>query len=105
MSELNELKRIGAAPQKNSGRGKHRKGDGVINGEFLVDVKEYAKGFRIDRNNWGKVCTDAASEGMEPALFLVLGEENAPRTRLWVFTEEMGNEYFELKRRQNEIQN
>lgn len=99
MSEIEELKRIGAAPQKNSGRGKHQKGDGVIDDEILVDVKEYGKSFSLSRESWGKVSTDAIKQGYLPALFVVLGEEGAHRLRLFVIDEDMMQEYLELKRR------
>jgi hypothetical protein len=42
MSERAELRRIGATPHKNSGRGKIQKADGSLD-RYIVDVKEYSK--------------------------------------------------------------
>lgn len=76
-SELNELKRIGATPQKNSGRGKHDKGDGILDNIWLVDVKEYSKTFGLSQDVWAKTSTDAFRAGhKEPMLLVVLGEGN-----------------------------
>lgn len=88
MSEAEELRRLGAVPQPNSGRGKHKKGDGVLDDEYVVDVKEYERSFGLSTTSWGKVCTDAVSQSMEPMLLIVLGKEGGPRTRLVVHTEE-----------------
>lgn len=95
MSELKEIRRFGGVPQKNSGRGKHNKGDAVW-GQFLVDVKESAKSFTLNMRVWGKVSTDAAVEKKEPTLNIVLGEEGKPRVRLWIITDEAMAEYQEL---------
>lgn len=95
MAELSEIRRFGGVPQKNSGRGAHRKGDAVW-GRFLVDVKEYSKSFGLSLNMWGKVSTDAAKEGLEPALNVVLGEEGKPRVRLWVITDDEMQNYKRL---------
>lgn len=103
MAELNEIRRFGGVPQKNSGRGKHRKGDAVW-GDFLVDVKEYAKSFGLSINMWAKVSTDAAKEGLEPALNVVLGEEGKPRLRLWVITDEAMREYKELREARDSLE-
>jgi hypothetical protein len=74
-SELRELKRMGAVPQKNSGRGKHDKGDGILAGIWMVDVKEYAKSYSLSIDGWAKTCTDAFRAGQkEPLLLVVLGE-------------------------------
>lgn len=74
-SELNELKRIGAVPQKNSGRGKHDKGDGILDATWMVDVKEYAQTFGLGLDVWAKTCTDAfRAGGYEPLLLIALGE-------------------------------
>lgn len=72
MSEEKELKRIGAAPVKNSGRGT-KKGDGKL-GPFLVDVKEYEEGFRVTRAVWAKASSDVISrqDVEEPLLMLAL---------------------------------
>lgn len=95
MAELNEIRRFGGVPQKNSGRGKHRKGDAIW-GKFLVDVKEYSKSFSLSVKMWSKVSTDAAKEGLDPTLNVVLGEEGKPRLRLWVITDEDMREYQQL---------
>lgn len=88
MSESEELKRLGAVPQPNSGRGKHKKGDGILDDIWLVDVKEYSKSFSVSQNNWGKICTDAAVTRLEPMLQVVLGNEGEHRTRLVVISQE-----------------
>ncbi len=76
MSEESELKRIGATPQKNSGRGKFAKGDGIL-GNFLVDVKEYNKVYQLSRSNWAKVQTDATQAGnLDPLLKVTLRDDD-----------------------------
>lgn len=91
-SEAAEIKRIGATAQKNSGRGKHHKGDAILE-PFLVDIKEYEKSYSLSKENWAKVCTDAIKrEKRQPALNIVLGEAGGPRTRLWVVGERMFEE-------------
>ena len=94
MSELEELKRIGAKPQPNSGRGKHNKGDGILDDHWIVDVKESAKSFTLSTSVWGKVCTDAAQSNKEPLLLAVFGEEGKPRTRLIIMSDD---EFEELR--------
>jgi hypothetical protein len=94
MSETEELKRIGAVPQPNSGRGKHKKGDGVLDEKYLVDVKESAKSFTLNTTVWGKICTDASKSNYEPVLLVVLGDEGQPRKRLVVMSED---EFAELR--------
>ncbi len=85
-TEAAELKRIGATPVKNSGRGL-RKGDGKLF-PFLVDVKEYTKSFSVSRGVWAKLSVDAISNGkMLPALLLCLREKDDPPLRLWVVGE------------------
>jgi len=86
-SELKEIKRFGGKPQKNSGRGQHKKGDATV-GPFTVDVKEYAKSYAISRANWAKICTDAAKNGNEPALMLAIGE-GQDTVRVWVVADGM----------------
>lgn len=95
MAELQEIRRFGGVPQKNSGRGKHDKGDARW-GKFIVDVKEYASSFGVSLKSWAKISTDAVKGGAEPALNIVLGEEGKPRVRLWVIGEENMQEYMEL---------
>jgi hypothetical protein len=89
-SELREISRFGGNAQKNSGRGKHKKGDATL-GPFTVDVKEYAKSYSISRTNWAKICTDAAKNSNEPALMLALGE-GQQTTRVWVVGDQMFKE-------------
>lgn len=97
-TELAELKRIGATPVKNSGRGIN-KGDGILE-PFLVDVKEYAKSFSISRDVWSKISTDSIqNERRQPMLVLVLGATNP--TRVWVIGESMGMEMLEAWREKN----
>ena len=91
-SELSELNRMGAKPQPNSGRGRHAKGDGILDRHFLVDVKEYATSFSVSTSNWGKVCTDAfRAGGLEPMFKIVLGS-GKNKVRLVVISESMFEE-------------
>lgn len=99
MSELEELKRLGAKPQPNSGRGKHNKGDGILDGKWIVDIKETGKSFGLSRNVWGKVCTDAAQSNKLPLLKVVIGEESGQRIRLIVMDED---DFIDLKEREGE---
>ena len=86
-SEKAEIARTGGKPQPNSGRGKKKKGDATLE-PFCYDVKEYATGYTVSRENWQKVCTDAMTSGMmEPAIQIVLGETN--KVRLWVISDGM----------------
>lgn len=99
MTELEELKRDGAIPQKNSGRGSFQKGDGIL-GSFLVDVKEFSKSFSLSRAVWSKICTDAYTANNKiPTLKVVLGTGNS-KVRLWVvedYTFHLMREAFEEK--------
>ena len=89
-SELAEIKRFDGKPQKNSGRGHHQKGDAVLE-PFLVDVKEAIKSFALNTRVWGKICTDAIrSERRQPALLVVLGEDNP--VRVWIIGDTMFKE-------------
>lgn len=76
MSERREVKRDGAKPQKNSGRGRYQKGDAVMD-SYLVDYKEYEKSFSVSKDVWLKICTDAVKSGkeLEPVIKLVLGSD------------------------------
>lgn len=97
MSELEEIKRDNGVPQKNSGRGKHDKGDAIYDGYWCVDIKEYPKGFTLNLANWAKVCTDAIKSGnLEPALKVVLGE-SPHKVRLFVISEDDFNAYRRLR--------
>lgn len=90
MSEKQELKRMGAKPQKNSGRGLYQKADGKLE-PFLVDVKEYQKSFSLSRSVWAKICSDAVRSGGVPALMIALGS-GKDTVRLWVIDDEMLHE-------------
>jgi hypothetical protein len=74
MSERSELKRIGAKPHINSGRGPV-KADGSLE-HFVVDVKEYSKSYSVSQDSWAKIVTDTlrVDRKKNPALMLVLGE-------------------------------
>lgn len=95
-TELNEIKRDGATPQPNSGRGQHAKGDAILE-PFLVDYKEYTNSFGVSRTNWAKLQRDAFTAGRrEPAFKLVLGEEGTKdKLRLWVISDAMFHELLE----------
>ena len=95
MSELGEIKRDGATPQKNSGRGKHEKGDATL-GPFCIDYKEYSEQFGVSRAVWAKISTDAWQVKKLPALRLVLGsDDDTTKTRLWVVGDTMFREMLE----------
>ena len=79
MTERGESRRLGAKQHKNSGRGSH-KGDATWE-NFTVDFKEYPKGFTVNQDNWAKAVTDAMKNKNDPAIVVVLGEENK-KTRL-----------------------
>ena len=99
-SEAAEIKRFGGTPQPNSGRGKHKKGDAIID-KFVVDVKEYSKSFGLSMSVWAKICTDAVKQGKRPALNIVLGEGQR-RVRMWVISDKDMQEYLELLEERNE---
>jgi hypothetical protein len=94
MSERGELKRIGAKPQKNSGRGNIQKGDGVLSDGYVVDVKEYSKSFSVNQNVWSKICMDAfkTDPNKSPVIMLVLGETKKVRLAIIEW-----NEFEELR--------
>lgn len=97
MSEADEIRRDGATPVKNSGRGLN-KGDAILE-PFLVDYKEYGKSFGVTKEMWAKVSTDSIKNGRrQPALKLVIGREGEARTRLWVIGDEMFHEMLEAWR-------
>lgn len=96
MSELAELKRMGARAVNNSGRN-YEKGDGRLD-IFTVDVKEYPKGYRVDQKNWTKICKDAVqNQHSEPMLAVVLGEGDY-KTRLAVVTMDIIQDYIRLRK-------
>jgi outer membrane phospholipase A len=86
MSERGESKRIGAKQHKNSGRNT-KKGDATWK-NFVVDFKEYPKGFTVNQDNWAKAVTDAMKSKADPAIIVVLGEGNA-KTRLAIIELEL----------------
>lgn len=95
-TELNEIKRDGATPQPNSGRGQHAKADAILE-PFVIDYKEYTESFSVSRTNWAKLQRDAWTAGRrEPAFKLVLGEEGKKeKLRLWVISDAMLHELLE----------
>jgi hypothetical protein len=100
VSEKSEIKRDGARGMKNSGRGHYQKGDAMLD-IFTIDYKEYPKGFRVDENNWAKICADAMRNGhSEPALKLVLGEVS--KTRLAVVAWHILEDYIRLRQLEEE---
>lgn len=102
-SEAAEIKRFGGSPQPNSGRGKHKKGDAIIN-KFVVDVKEFTKTFGLSKAVWAKICTDAVKQGKRPALNVVLGENDGRKVRMWVISDSDMQEYLEfLENRDEEV--
>lgn len=94
-SELRELKRSGAKPQPNSGRGYKQKGDGKL-GPFVVDIKEFSNEFGLSKKVWMKVSLDAVKSGnLEPALKVVLGDSESGLLRLWVIQDDMFEQLLE----------
>ena len=77
MPEEIEIKRDGAKAQKNSGRGQYQKGDAIMP-PFLVDYKEAAKSFNLNKTVWAKICTDTfkVSRELYPCLKIIIGEGN-----------------------------
>lgn len=77
MSEKSESKRDGSRLQKNSGRGQYQKSDAKL-GDLSIDYKEHKKTFSLSRDVWGKVCSDAAKNGLDynPVIKVILGEGN-----------------------------
>jgi hypothetical protein len=80
MSEESEAKRDGTRLQRNSGRGKYAKGDG-IRPLFLVDYKEAQKSFALNSRVWSKVCSDTYSvdPDLSPQLRIILGTDKKVR--------------------------
>ena len=83
--EINESKRIGARPHKNSGRGMVEKGDGS-NSLCVIDYKFANRSFTINQDKWAKICSDTIKTDPDkyPMLLLILGEDGRPQTRLAV---------------------
>lgn len=91
-SELAELKRIGATPVKNSGRG-IMKGDGIL-GPFLVDIKEGVKSVTFNESMWAKIGADSVQNGLrQPLIVMSIGEQRP--ARIWAMSETMGMEMLE----------
>jgi hypothetical protein len=60
MSEAQEIKRDSAKFRRRTAAGaRSNKGDAIIDGYWLVDYKEYPKGFTVNLDAWAKICTDA----------------------------------------------
>lgn len=95
MSEEAELKRIGATPVRNSGRGL-KKGDGILY-PFLVDIKEYTNSHSVSRSSVAKLGKDCQTHTprLEPMFVLVLGKEGEAPVRMWVVPELMGMQMHE----------
>lgn len=79
--EVTESKRIGAKPQKNSGRGKIQKGDATTE-KFVIDFKFSNRSVTITEDMWQKICVDTykTDKTKSPMLYIVLND----RTRLAV---------------------
>jgi hypothetical protein len=105
MSEASEAKLDGATMQPNSGRGKFKKGDAILN-KFCVDIKEYSKSFSLSKSVWAKICTDAVMNGSyRPALKVVLGDNDGHKVRIWCISDEDMHEYVELLERRDKNDN
>jgi hypothetical protein len=106
MSEAAEIKRMGATPQRNSGRGILEKGDAKLH-PFLIDIKEYDESFSVSRKNWAKLTSDAyRAQKSVPAFFLALGSESdKTKLRLWVISDDMFQEMREAWLEKYEVQN
>jgi len=94
--EASLAKQIGAKLVKNSGRGQFSFGDMLL-GDFMVDAKFAKKSFGLSESSWGKVCTDAAKAKLEPALIVVLGEEDVPKTRVALVSMDILLDYVRLR--------
>jgi hypothetical protein len=102
MSELDEIKRFGGKPQRNSGRGVLQKGDAILE-PFLVDVKEYDESFSVSRTVWAKLQADAfKAQHRQPAFMLALGsKETAGKLRVWVISDTMFKEMLQAWQEKN----
>jgi outer membrane phospholipase A len=94
MSERSESKRIGAKQHKNSGRN-NTKGDASWH-NFVIDFKESAKSFTLNKENWAKAVTDALKKNADPAIVVVLGSGNT-KTRLAIIEMDMLEQLMEEK--------
>lgn len=97
LSEKAEVKRDRAKATSNSGRGHYQKGDAILD-IFTVDYKEYPKGYRVDQDNWAKICMDALRNNRsEPLLKIILGSGN-DRTRLGIVSWDVIEDYIRLRK-------
>lgn len=73
MSEASEIKKMNARGHKNSGRGQYQKGDASWN-DFVVDIKEAGKTFRLTEDVWRKIVMDAlvTDRNKHPMLMVAL---------------------------------
>jgi len=78
MSERSEGKRLGAKLHKNSGRNT-KKGDASWK-NFVIDFKEVGKSFTLNKDVWAKAVTDALKSNADPAIVVVIGENNKNKT-------------------------
>jgi len=101
VSEESEAKRWNGKGQPNSGRGKHKKGDAIVD-KFVVDIKEFTASFGLSKQVWAKICTDAIKQGKRPALNVVLGPNDGRKVRMWVISEDDMQEYLQLLEAQDE---
>lgn len=96
--EIAECARDGAVPVKNSGRGL-KKGDAILDNDFVVDYKMTDKSFTLSTKVWAKVQTDAWSNGNRiPAIKTVFfADGEVPAVRLWIIDDETFRDYRRLK--------
>jgi hypothetical protein len=90
-SEKYEVRRLGAVPTRNSGRGHTQKADGIVylNGQPFIttDVKEYSVSYSLSISKWAKLVSDAKVNGFsQPCFQIVLGNED-PRVRIVAVSE------------------
>lgn len=72
--EKREAALDGAKPVKNSGRG-FKKGDAVLDGDWLIDYKHNEFTFTLKSSAWSKHCKDAWNDGQySPAIKVVFGD-------------------------------
>lgn len=92
-----EAKLDGATLQPNSGRGRFKKGDAVLD-DFVIDYKHYHTGkFTVSINSLAKLDTDAQRAGLYDGVFkLVLGEPGK-KVKRWVVPEYVLPAYIEYK--------
>ncbi len=96
MSEEFEAARDGATLQKNSGRGSLHKGDAILE-EFLIDYKEYAKGFTVSIDALAKLNRDAITAGNKIGVFKLILGEGINKQRVWVLPEYIMEEYLNAR--------